>query len=394
MRILALNWRDIESPWAGGAEVQIHAVLERLVARGHDVLLLVSRFPGCVAETEIRGVRVRRRGEWWNANFALHAAARRELAQARYDVVLEDVNKIPFYTPLVHPLPVVVLVPHLFGGTIFRETNPFFGAYIWLMERALPRVYRRALFMPVSASTQSDLVRRGVPASRTTVVHNGIDFERYDLPAPPPRAAHPTLLHLGRLMRYKSADVAVRALVRIRALLPQARMWVAGDGPDLPRLQRLARALQLGESIEFLGHVPHAEKVRRLWQCHVVLNPSPKEGWGLTVLEANACGVPVVASCRPGLIDSVRDGETGILVPYGDADQFARAALELLREPERRDRLGMQARAWARRFTWEQAAVQTEAVLLDAIAAAAGTSRDKPSEPAALPAPGAETRMP
>ena len=394
MRILALNWRDIESPWAGGAEVQIHAVLERLAARGHEVLLLASRFPACAAETEIRGVRVRRRGEWWNANFALQAAARRELHAGNWDVVLEDVNKIPFYTPLVHRLPVVVLVPHLFGGTIFRETNPFFGAYIWLMEQGLPRVYRRAHFMPVSASTQRDLVRRGVPAARTVVVHNGIDFDRYELPAPPPRADRPTLLHLGRLMRYKSADVALYVLARIRARLPQARLWMAGDGPDLPRLQRLARALQLEGSVEFLGHVPHAEKVRRLWQCHVVLNPSPKEGWGLTVLEANACGVPVVASRVPGLIDSVRDGETGILVPYGDADEFARAALGLLQEPDRRERLGAEARAWARRFTWEEAAVQTEAVLLGAIAPAAGASRDARSAPAGLPAPGAETRMP
>ena len=355
--------------------MQIHAVAERLVSRGHEVLLLASRFPGCVSETEIRGVRVRRQGEWWNANFALLAAARRELQRRPWDVVLEDVNKIPFLTPLAHRLPVVVLVPHLFGGTIFRETNPLFGAYIWLLERPLPRVYRRALFMPVSESTRADLVRRGVPAERAMVVHNGIDFERYDLPVPPPRAAAPTLLHLGRLMRYKSADVAVRALAAVRTEMPAARLWVAGDGPDLPRLRRLADGLGIAGSVEFLGHVPHAEKVRRLWQCHLLLNPSPKEGWGLTVLEANACGVPVVASRVPGLVDSVRDGETGVLVPYGDARGFAHAALGLLRDAERREQLGAQARDWARRFTWEEAALQTERVLQRAVEEGAIASR-------------------
>ena len=363
LRILALNWRDIDSPWAGGAEVQIHAVAERLVARGHEVLLLASRFPGCDSEAEIRGVHVRRRGSWWNANYVLWREARRELDARRYDVVLEDVNKIAFFTPLCTRLPVVVLVPHLFGGTIFRETNPLLAAYIWLLERPIPRAYRRALFMPVSASTSADLVRRGVPPERCFVVHNGLDFGRYDRAEPPPRNPYPTLVHLGRLMRYKSAEVAVRTLVHVRRALPEARLLVAGDGPDLPRLQRLVRRLGLDGPVEFLGYLAHDAKVDLLWRSHVALNPSPKEGWGLTVLEANACGVPVVASRRPGLVDSVRDGETGSLVEYGDARAFATAALELLRDARRRDEFAARARDWARRFTWEDACVQTERIL-------------------------------
>jgi glycosyltransferase involved in cell wall biosynthesis len=333
--------------------------------------LLASRFPGCAPETTRAGVRVRRHGNWWNANFALHAAARHELATGRWDVVLEDVNKIPFFTPLVARVPVVVLVPHLFGATIFRETNVVLGSYIWLSERPLPWVYRRCLMMPVSDSTRADLVRRGIAPERAIVVHNGLDYDRYQLESPPPRSDRPTLVHLGRLMRYKSADVAIRALPHVRATLPAARLVLAGDGPDQPRLEALARRLGVGDGVEFRGFVPHAEKVRLLWESHVLLNPSPKEGWGLTVLEANACGVPVVASRRPGLVDSVRDGETGTLVPYGDAAAFAAAALELLRDPDRRARYGEQARAWARRFTWDDAAIQTERVLAQALAEAA-----------------------
>ena len=374
MRILMLNWRDIESPWAGGAEVQLQAVAERLAARGHEVLFLASRFPNCAPETTVRGVRVRRLGAWWNANFVLFREAKRELATARWDVVLEDINKVAFFTPLASPVPVVVLVPHLFGATIFRETNPLFGAYLWLMERPIPRVYRHSLFMPVSDSTRRDLVQRGIDPERALVVHNGLDFERYDLQDRPPRSAQPTLVHLGRLMRYKSADVAVQAMAFVRAALPGARLVVAGDGPDLPRLQRLVRRLRLESAVEFAGYLPHEDKVRLLWQSHVLLNPSPKEGWGLTVLEANACGVPVVASRRPGLVDSVRDGETGTLVPYGNARAFAAAALPFLRDPEQRAAFGERARAWARRFTWDDAALQTERVLLQAV----DEARDQP----------------
>jgi glycosyltransferase involved in cell wall biosynthesis len=199
------------------------------------------------------------------------------------------------------------------------------------------------------------------------VVHCGLDFASYDLSPAPPRRARPTLVHLGRLMRYKSADVAVRALAILRRDIGDARLVVLGDGPDRPRLEALARRLGLGDAVEFRGHVPHAEKVRLLWECHLLLNPSPKEGWGLTVIEASACGVPVVAARSPGLVDSVRDGDAGILVPYGDAGAFAAAAASLLRDGDRRRRMGAAARDWARSFSWDEAVLQTERILEQAV---------------------------
>jgi glycosyltransferase involved in cell wall biosynthesis len=111
------------------------------------------------------------------------------------------------------------------------------------------------------------------------------------------------------------------------------------------------------------------------------VNASPKEGWGLTVVEANACGVPVVASRRPGLVDSVRDRDTGILVPYGDAAAFAAAALELLRDPELRAAYAARARAWAQNFTWDDAALQTERVLERALASRGGVPPPAPAVP-------------
>ncbi len=128
----------------------------------------------------------------------------------------------------------------------------------------------------------------------------------------------------SRLRRYKSTDVAIRAFDLIRDDVPDARMLVMGRGPDEGRLRRLVGRLGLEDPVSFTGHPALDELVDTLHRAQVFLNPSPKEGWGLTVVEANQCGVPVIASDRPGLRDSVRDGQTGLLVPYGDPRAMAK----------------------------------------------------------------------
>jgi glycosyltransferase involved in cell wall biosynthesis len=133
-------------------------------------------------------------------------------------------------------------------------------------------------------------------------------------------------------------------------LLPS--LPAADRGPDEARLQKLTRKLGLQDKVEFRGFQPWDELVASLHKCHVFLNPSPKEGWGLTVVEANQCGLPVVASDRPGLKDSVRDGVTGALVPYGDAEAFAGEALKILRDPALFAERSAAAREWAGTFSW------------------------------------------
>jgi glycosyltransferase involved in cell wall biosynthesis len=360
MHIVAVNWRDIRNPEAGGAEVHLHEILARLVARGHAATLFATRFAGAAGEDTVDGVRIVRRGAWWNANFTLPRAVRAFLRGTAADLVVEDINKIPFCMPLYTRVPVLPVVPHLFGTTVFRETNPVFAAYVYAWELLIPRVYRRCRFAVISPSTRDDLVARGVPAGHIDVVLCGLDHARYRVLPGATRDPRPTLVHLGRVRRYKSIDVVIRAFALVRASLADARLVIIGDGPELPALRALARTLGLGESVEFSGHLPAAAIVETLNRCHVVLNASPKEGWGLTVVEANACGVPVVGSDSPGLRDSIRDGETGFLVAPGDAAAFARRALELLRDDALRARMSGAALAWAASLTWERTAREME----------------------------------
>jgi len=377
VRILALNWRDIGDPLGGGAEQHLHHILAGAAAAGHAVELVCSGYAGAPADDVIDGVRIRRRGDWRVANLVLPWVVRRRLRQEPWDLLVEDINKIPFYTPLyAGRVPVLAVVPHLFGRTIYREANPLVATYVWSGEWPLARVYRRAWFEVISPSTADDLAARGLPRERIRTIYCGLDHERFTLADPPPRAERPLVVCWSRLRRYKSTDVAIRAFAEIRAELPEARMLVMGRGPDEPRLRRLTARLGLAESVVFTGHLPWDELVRTLHRAHVFLNPSPKEGWGLTVVEANQCGVPVVASDRPGLRDSVRHDQTGLLVPYGDAHAMAQSALRLLHDRDLWACFSEAARTWAAGFSWPRCV--GESLELFAHVAAAGRGGGSP----------------
>lgn len=366
MNILLVNWQDPENPHAGGAELHLFEIFKRLAARGHRIRLVCSGWPEAPREAVIDGIAVRRVGS--RNGFALkgRGAVRRALAEERPDVVVEDINKLPLFLAGLTDLPFCAMVPHLFGETAFREAAWPAAALVWLAERPLARAYRRAGFHAISESTRDDLVRRGVPLERIRVIHPGVDSVRFS-PDPGARAASPGFVYVGRLKRYKGVDTALRALAIARRTRSDLRLDIAGTGDHRPALEALARRLDLGSAVVFHGFVTEEEKVRLFRAGWANLFPSPKEGWGITVVEAGACGTPSLASDSPGLRDSVRDRETGFLVPHGDAEALAERMLELAAAPALVERLGAAARRFAETHTWDRSADATERQLQELI---------------------------
>jgi len=363
VRILAVNWLDLENPQAGGAEVHFFEIFGRLAAAGHAVTLVTSGWPGAARRAAVRGLDVRRVGG--RHTFALRGrgAVRRALREAPYDVVVEDINKLPLFLPAVTRLPLYVIIPHLFGTTAFREAAWPMAAIVWLAERPVPRVYRRALFHAISDSTRDDLVARGVSRERIHVVYPGVDAARLTPDAAVPRTAVPTFLYVGRLKRYKGVETAIRAVALARRQGTELVLEVAGQGSDQPRLERLVAELGLGSAVRFLGFVPEEDKRALLRRSWATVFPSPKEGWGITNVEAAACGTPAVASDSPGLRESVRHEETGLLVPADDPAALAAALQRLARDPAAVARLGRGGRAFAESLSWDTAAARTAAHL-------------------------------
>jgi len=360
-RVLVLNERDPLHPKAGGAEIHVAEIFARIAARGAQVTLATSRFAGAAARDEVRGMRVQRLGRlpFYYPRAAWVCA--RDTRRERYDVVVECLNKLPFLAPLYSAAPVLGLCHHLFGETAFLQVSWPVAAAVWSVERFVPRVYGSGHLVVISESTRGDLIRRGVAADRIEVHHPGIRPPSFEPPGLPERRHR--VAYVGRLERYKKVDVVLRAAARLIERFPDLQIDIIGRGSDRARLERVAAEVGLADRTRFAGFVSDEERDRLLAGARVCVCPSTKEGWGLTVIESNALGTPNVATDAPGLRDSVRDGETGFLVPDGDVETFAARIGALLGDDALAERMSAAAVAWSRGFDWDRAAARMEASL-------------------------------
>jgi glycosyltransferase involved in cell wall biosynthesis len=365
VRILVLNWQDHENPQAGGAELHLREIFTRLVGRGHSVDLLCSSWGQAPRRVNLDGIDVHRVGNRTTYPFLVRRYFESHLRANDYDVVIEDLNKVPLYTPMWGVPKLVALVHHLFGATVFREAPAPLAAAVWLSERPLGALYRKVPFQAVSVSTADDLVKRGIPRGSIRVIYNGVDSSRLT-PNPLERSDKPLFVYLGRLKKYKRVDVVINAFAELN--VPEATLEIAGTGDYRASLEGLVNSLGLTDRVQFLGFVPEDQKVHLLRRAWASTLASPKEGWGISNLEAAACGTPVVAANSPGIRESVVDGETGFLVPPDDPSAMAAAMRGIVESRDLVNVLGVAGRRFAENFTWDRAANDTLSHLQEVIA--------------------------
>ncbi|MBI5504744.1 MAG: glycosyltransferase family 4 protein [Deltaproteobacteria bacterium] len=365
-RILILNERDPSHPLAGGAETHIYEIFGRLAARGHEVTHLAASFAGCKREETIQGVRVRRLVDRYFYYGVVPFAARREAARG-YDVVVDVLNKLPFLSPWLVPLPCFVIVHHLFGTTAFRQVPLPIALVTYLAEKLIPPAYRGVPMLAISPSTKQDLIDRGVDGRQVYVVPPGVDQATHRA-VDDGTSREPIVLWVGRLEPYKRADLMIDAMVAVRAAVADARLVIVGAGSARQALEARASELGLSEVTTFTGFVSEEDKIAWLRKAAVVVQTSEKEGWGMTVIEGNVCATPAVASNVPGLRDSVRDGESGLLFEYGDCAGLARAVIRVLTDKQLSAHLARSGKAWGERFSWDRVADDTLTLMEEAIA--------------------------
>jgi glycosyltransferase involved in cell wall biosynthesis len=251
-----------------------------------------------------------------------------------------------------------------------------------VLERALAR--RSFAVVHVSPSQASEAEALGLaPPGRSRVIVNGVDAERLRAVTAARGALtreglglDPPALVLGTVARFdpvKGLDVLLYALPLLLARVPEARLLIVGDGPERDRLRALASRLDPDRRAVFAGAIPHAARVLPLVDLYVTA--ARREGLPLAVLEAMACGIPVLATRAPGHVDAVEDGVTGRLVPVDDAPRLAEAAADLLRDPPRRAAMGRAGRERADRLFARSRMI---AEIADLYREAAGFPRGRP----------------
>jgi glycosyltransferase involved in cell wall biosynthesis len=364
LRVLVLNERDPRHPKAGGAELHVHEIFRRLAEQGVRVTQLSSGFAGGAKRETLDGVDVHRLG-----NLALYyprvvAKCIRETRRGRHDVVVECLNKVPFYSPTYSAVPVLAICHHLFGEVAFQQKAWPIAAAVWSSERLIPALYRKCPVISISESSKDELVARGLREELMRVSYCGIEHPPADPDTDTPRK--PVVTYLGRLEAYKRVDVMLRAMALLSDRFPDARILVIGRGDERAKLEALARELGLADRTHFTGFVTDEERNALLSETRVCVCPSEKEGWGLTVIESNATGTPVVARDAPGLRESVRHGETGYLVPTPSPERFARRIGELLEDDALSTRMSRNALAWSKKFDWDLAAREMLEAIEDA----------------------------
>jgi glycosyltransferase involved in cell wall biosynthesis len=365
-RVVVLNWRDIRHPQAGGAEQYMHQIARRWVQAGARVTWLTARGPGQSRREVIDGIEVVRAGGALSIYPLTALALLRRYG--RIDYVVDCQNGIPFFSPLFvqREVPVVQVVHHVHQDQFGMRFGPVLAAVGRFLEgHGVRAVYGERPIAAVSPSTRQELRRRLRFRGPIHIVPNGNSAT----PAVrSPRDPEPTITIVARLVPHKRVDVLLAQLAVTAAAVPNLRVDVVGDGPERIRLTTLAAELGLSDMVTFHGFQPDAvrdELLRRAW---LTMSTSSHEGWGLSIVEAAAHGVPTIALRAPGVRDSVVSGSTGWLVDeVGQFGAAAAMALRALADEDRAREITEACQAWARCFTWDRSAGLLAGVLIASV---------------------------
>ncbi len=372
LRILWYNWRCIKHPLAGGAEVYTHEVAKRLAKRGYEIILVSSRSKSLLRDEFINGYRVIRVGN----RYTVYLETRKiyhKLKEAGWkpDIVIDEVNTIPFLTPKYVRESIVMLIHQLCKECWTYAIHPLLQPIGWAIEKSLHGIYIKAIkqdkikvVITVSHSTKKDLLKLGYPKQSIHIVPNGLDWDTYGNCIDLGRYKENLVAYVGRITPYKKLEDLLKAWHAIEREENNARLIIAGK-PDLRYLRKLYSLVEkLGlKRVKLRPNISQEDKKKLLAKIKTLTYTSVREGWGLTILEAAACNTPAVVYNVPGLRDSVRHMETGILVKPNNLEQLAEAIIHLLIDDNLRNRLAENAYNYARSFTWDKTVNQIKQLI-------------------------------
>lgn len=365
MRILILNWRDTKNPNSGGAEISTHEHAKRWVEAGHKVTQFSSAIKGEKASEVIDGIFIVRKGNYYTVH--IHAFFYYLISMRKQvDLVVDEFHFIPFFTPLYVFKKKLGFIHETAEEIWFKNRIFPFNIVGFFLEPFFFKLYKKVPFMTVSESTKRDLIKFGISSRNISVIFNGVEVVNSQCS----KSNSATIIYLGRLAKDKGTMDAIIAFAKIKKSFPDAKLWIVGKEENegfLRDLKTKAAELHVNQNITFYGFVSEKRKFDLLRKAWILIHPSIKEGWGLTVIEAASQGTPTVAYDTSGLRDSILDKRTGLLVKEKNPDRLADKVLLFMRDMVLYNRLSKEAELWSRQFDWKDAAEKSLALIEDIV---------------------------
>lgn len=355
MKILWMTWKDRSHPRAGGAEVVNEEIAKRLARDGHEVVFLVAGFGGARQEETKDGYKIIRLGNHFSVYWEAYKYYKKNL-QGWADVVIEEVNTVPFFTRLYVKEKRILFVHQLCREIWFYQMHFPLNIFGYIMEPFSLWLLRKHNAITVSESTKKDLEKYGFKSEDVHIISEGIEFAPLSTLVAVEKYSAPTLLSCGSIREMKRTGHQVRAFEIAKQKIPDLQMKMAGDASSLygKKVLGIIDQSPYKNDIEYLGKVNIEQKIELMRKSHLISVTSVKEGWGLIVTEANSQGTPAVVYDVDGLCDSVRGGETGIIVTKNTPQGLAEEIIALLSDSEKYARIRRNAWQWSQEFSFEK----------------------------------------
>jgi len=359
MKILILSWRDIKSPFSGGAEVFTFENAKRWVKAGHEVTWFASAVKDAPAQETIEGVHIIRRGAEITVQLRAFLCYRK-LFKGKFDLILDQINTIPFFTPLYVKEKKIAIIFQLAREVWFYEAIFPISLIGYILEFIYLKLYKKIAVITISESTKQDLLGLGF-TNKISVVPVGI-LQKLYVDTVVKDKNELSLVYLGRLRRSKRVDHIIKAVYLLKKELPGIKLKIIGSAgkPDyIKKLHKMVKKYGLTDNVCFYGYVNDQEKQQLLARAHVLVITSIREGWGLVVSEANSLSTIAIGYNVAGIRDSIADGFTGLLTKRNTALSLAQALLDFYRQRDKYAPLYKNALENSKKLTWDFSARST-----------------------------------
>lgn len=357
MKILIFNWRDIKNPLSGGAEILTFEMCKRWVKEGHEVTWFSSEFNGGDKSELIGGIKVIRDGKpdlrtlWRSVHFKAFKFYR-SLPQERFDVIVDEIHGLPFFTPLYVRQPVVLIICEV-AKNIWDKMFPFPWNLIGKsLERLSILLYKNKRILAISLSTKNDLIEYGLKPGNVTVLPMGFNTRIVKTIR---KETYLTLIFVARINRMKGIEDALKTVSIIRESYTDVNLWILGRGDEeyIVYLRDMIIDLDLKKNVKFWGFVTEAKKFELLSKAHFIIAPSIREGFGLIIPEAGSVETPAVIYNVPGLKDIVNK-KNGVIIKNKSPDGMANQILKVFNNKKLYNSLRKSALTESKKYNWDK----------------------------------------